>query len=44
MVEGIGESAERQRRMLPFCLMNSRRMVGDNEGPSPDSNLLKYWF
>ncbi len=32
---GVGESAERVRRMLPFWLMNCSRSFGVNAGPSP---------
>ena len=35
MEVGVGESAERVRSMLPFWLMNCKRSLGVNAGPSP---------
>ena len=35
MAAGVGELAERVKRMFPFKLMNLRRLAGLNEGPRP---------
>ena len=35
MEVGVGESAERVRSMLPFCLTNCKSNFGVNAGPSP---------
>ena len=36
MEVGVGESAERGRRILPFWLMNCSRSFGVKAGPSPE--------
>ena len=38
IADGVGESAERVRRMLPLWLMKSSRRLGDSAGPSPTLN------
>ena len=40
MAAGVGESAERVRRMLPCSLMNLRRLLGLREGPRPGLLLV----
>ena len=41
MEVGVGESAERVRSMLPFWLMNCKRSLGVNAGPSPGNCKLE---
>ena len=36
MEVGVGELADRVRRMLPFWLMNCNKSFGVNAGPSPE--------